>query len=84
MRKTRSTGWLGSVTCKALLPVIRYTEQTAYEHARVWAELESSGYMIGFYDLFVAVTAVERGSHVATVNKRHFARIQRRNVIEPK
>src|SRR5579863_317350 len=24
----------------ALLPVVPYTEQTAYEHARIWAELE--------------------------------------------
>jgi predicted nucleic acid-binding protein len=33
------------------LPIIPYTEQTAYEHARIWAELEVSGKMIGFYDL---------------------------------
>jgi predicted nucleic acid-binding protein len=25
------------------LPIIPYTEQTAYEHARIWAELEASG-----------------------------------------
>ena len=36
-------------TVLASLPVIPYTEQTAYEHARIWAELESSGKMIGFY-----------------------------------
>jgi tRNA(fMet)-specific endonuclease VapC len=30
------------------LPIIPYTEQTAYEHARIWAELEASGKMIGF------------------------------------
>src|SRR5881394_1521283 len=46
------------------LPIIPYTEQTAYEHARIWAELEASGKMIGFYDLIVGATALERGSHL--------------------
>ena len=66
------------------LPIIPYTEQTAYEHARIWAELETSGKMIGFYDLIVGATALERGSDVATFNKSHFARIRGLNVIEPK
>lgn len=50
----------------ASLPIIPYTEQTAYEHARVWAELETSGKRIGFYDLIVGATALERvpGSHI--------------------
>src|SRR5438067_13429419 len=41
----------------AVLPVIPYTEQTAYEHARIWAELQSVGKMAGYYDLIVAATA---------------------------
>ena len=68
----------------ASLPIIPYTEQTAYEHARIWAELESSGKMIGFYDVIVAAKALERGSQVATFNKRHFAAVKRLTVIEPK
>src|SRR6266850_5547902 len=66
------------------LPIIPYTEQTAYEHARIWAELEVSGKMIGFYDLIVGATALERGSEVATFNKRHFGQIRGLSVIEPK
>ena len=66
------------------VPIIPYTEQTAYEHARIWAELEASGKMIGFYDLIVGATALERGSAVATFNRRHFAQIRELNVIEPK
>lgn len=66
------------------LPIIPYTEQTAYRHARVWAELEASGKMIGFYHLIVGATALERGSQVATFNKRHFAQIGGLTVIEPK
>lgn len=67
-----------------LLPTIPYTEQTAYEHGRIWAELEASGKMIGFYDLIVGATALERGSEVATFNKRHFDQIRGLTVIEPK
>ena len=66
------------------LPVIPYTEQTAYEHARLWAELEAQGKMIGAYDLIVAASALERGSHLATFNRRHFAPIKGLNVIEPR
>jgi len=35
------------------LPIVPYTEQTAYEHARTWAVLESSGSMIAFHDLIL-------------------------------
>jgi len=66
------------------VPIIPYTEETAYEHARIWAELEVSGKMIGFYDLIVGATAIERGSHVATFNRRHFAQIRGLSIIEPK
>jgi len=66
------------------LPKIPYTETTALEHARIWAALESAGQMIGDYDLIVAATAIERGSTVATFNKRHFERIEGLKVIEPK
>ena len=71
-------------TILASLPVLPYTELTAYEHARIWAELESSGQMIGFYDVIVAATALERGSDVATFNRRHFAQVKGLTVIEPK
>ena len=65
------------------LPIIPYTETTAFEHARLWAALESSGKMIGFYDLIVAATALEHGSSVATFNHRHFAQVRGLKVIEP-
>jgi tRNA(fMet)-specific endonuclease VapC len=65
------------------LPVIPYTEQTAYQHARIWAELASRGKVIGFYDLIVAATALEHGSELATFNTRHFARVNGLKVVEP-
>jgi tRNA(fMet)-specific endonuclease VapC len=68
----------------AVLPVVPYTEQTAYEHARIWAGLEAAGNMAGYYDLIVAATALERGSTVATFNRRHFDPVPGLTVIEPK
>jgi tRNA(fMet)-specific endonuclease VapC len=68
----------------APLPIVPYTDRTAYEHARIWAELEAAGAMIGPYDLIVAATALERGSRVATFNVRHFSVVPGLKVIEPK
>lgn len=68
----------------SLVNILPYTDATALEHARTWAELESSGKMIGFYDLIVAATALEHGSAVATFNQRHFARVRGLKVIEPR
>ena len=67
-----------------VLPIIPYTEQTAYHHARLWAQLESSGKMIGPYDLIVAATALERESALATFNKRHFGNVAGLKIVEPK
>jgi tRNA(fMet)-specific endonuclease VapC len=70
-------------SCLASILVVPYTEQTAREHARLWAELETSGTMIGDYDLIVAATALERGNPVATFNKKHFSVVKGLTVIEP-
>ena len=66
------------------LPIIPYTEQTAYEHARIWGELEACGKMIGFYDVIVAATALERGSSLATFNQRHLSQVKGLSLILPK
>jgi predicted nucleic acid-binding protein len=60
------------------------TRQSPYEYARIWAELQSAGKMIGSYDLIVAAPALERGIHLATFNKRHFALVRGLHIIEPK
>lgn len=67
----------------SLVKILSYTEATALKHASIWAELESSGKMIGFYDLIVAATALERGSAVATFNQRHFGQVPGLRVIDP-
>lgn len=81
-RKTLRLHYLQTIL--ASVPVIPYTEQTAYRHASLWAELASSGRMIGYYDLIVAATALERGSELATFNRQHFGQVKGLTVIEPK
>ena len=68
----------------ATLPVIPYTQRTAYEHARIWAEVDARGTMIGYYDLIVAATALERGSQLATFNRRPFTQIAGLTILEPR
>jgi tRNA(fMet)-specific endonuclease VapC len=65
------------------VPILPYTESTAYEHARIWADLVSRGEMIGLYDVIVAATAMQRRSAVASFNRRHFARVKGLTLIEP-
>jgi tRNA(fMet)-specific endonuclease VapC len=81
-RKVKRQRYLQTIL--ELFPVIPYTEQTAYEHAHIWADLESSGKMIGYYDIVVAATALERGSELASFNHRHFRQVKGLMVIEPK
>jgi len=71
-------------TILEMLPILPYTEVTAFEHARIFAALQLSGKMIGFYDLIVAATALERGSTVATFNERHFAQIRGLKIVVPR
>ena len=66
------------------LPIFSYTEEIAYVHAKLWAQLAATGKMTGYYDLIVAATAVTRGSAVATFNTRHFSAVPGLKVIEPK
>jgi tRNA(fMet)-specific endonuclease VapC len=65
-------------------PAIAYTERIAHEHARIWAELEATGKMIGFYELIIGATARERGSQLATFNRKHFEQIRGLRLIAPR
>ena len=76
----------GIYSFKKYLPtftVVPYTDQTGFEHARLWAELESSGQTVGPHDLILAATAIQTGSDVATFNERHFSVVKGLRVIKP-
>jgi tRNA(fMet)-specific endonuclease VapC len=54
----------------------------AREHAKVWAELESRGQIIGERDLQIAATATANSHAVATLNRREFERIPGMILVE--
>lgn len=55
--------------------IIPFTEAQAEHHARVWAELESRGVLIGAHDLQIAATALSLDYAVATLNEKEFIRV---------
>ncbi|KAF0170072.1 MAG: hypothetical protein FD161_4800 [Limisphaerales bacterium] len=55
--------------------IVPFTEAQAEHHARVWAELESRGVLIGAHDLQIAATALSLDYAVATLNEKEFARV---------
>jgi tRNA(fMet)-specific endonuclease VapC len=56
----------------AMLP---FALAEAREHAKIWAELEGRGQIIGERDLHIAATAKANGHAVATLNRREFERV---------
>jgi tRNA(fMet)-specific endonuclease VapC len=59
----------------AAFPVIAFDLLVARVHARLWAELASSGGEVGAHDRLVAATALSAGWRIGTANIRHFNRI---------
>jgi tRNA(fMet)-specific endonuclease VapC len=53
----------------------------ARAHARLWAELASSGIDVGAHDRLVAATAITAGWRVGTANVKHFERITGLDVL---
>ncbi|MBI3863102.1 MAG: PIN domain-containing protein [Planctomycetia bacterium] len=79
--RSRRKRYLQSVL--SVLPIIPYTGRTAYLHAKLWARLQATGSMIGYYDLLVAATALELDYSVATFNTRHFEAVPGLTTIVP-
>jgi tRNA(fMet)-specific endonuclease VapC len=67
---------------KGIEPVVRQwqalsrMERTAHESARIRAELEAGGQVIGPMDLLIAGTAMSRGAVLVTCNTREFSRVK--------
>ena len=51
-------------------------------HARLWAELETRGQMIGAHDLQIAAAAVEAGHDLGTLNVREFQRVTALRLVD--
>jgi tRNA(fMet)-specific endonuclease VapC len=63
-------------TILATLPVLPFTLDIARVHARLWADLQATGEMIGAHDLEVAATALTHELTVVSADRRHFGRIE--------
>jgi tRNA(fMet)-specific endonuclease VapC len=59
----------------AAFPTLPFDLLTARVHARLWADLSSSGSDVGAHDRLVAATGMAAGWRVGTANIRHFDRI---------
>jgi tRNA(fMet)-specific endonuclease VapC len=65
----------------AALDPLPVTIAVARAHARIWADLERGGKMIGAHDIWIAATAVSHGMDVVTSNVAEFKRVPGLTVI---
>lgn len=65
----------------AALEPLPITTPVARAHARIWAELERDGELIGAHDMWIAATAVSHGMEVATANAAEFERVPGLSVV---
>jgi tRNA(fMet)-specific endonuclease VapC len=59
----------------ASLLVLPFDLAEARCHARIWADLEARGLMIGPHDAQIAATALAQSQDLATINTREFQRV---------
>ncbi len=64
------------------LTVVPFDLAQARHHARIWADLERRGQMIGPYDLLIAAAGLATGYAVATLNVGEFNRVPGLSVID--
>ena len=62
--------------------VVPFALPEAREHARLWAELETQGQVIGPRDMEIAATALALGFSVATQNLGEFKRVRGLRLLE--
>jgi tRNA(fMet)-specific endonuclease VapC len=64
--------------------VLPFALAEARRHARVWAELKSSGRLIGPHDLMIAATALAPNRKLATLNAREFEHVTGLKIVDAK
>lgn len=64
-------------------PVIPFDLAAAEIHARVWAELQTQGRLIGAHDLLIGAAALAINYGVITLNRDEFERIPNLTVLSP-
>ena len=66
----------------AALSVQPFDLAQARVHARIWAELEACGQMIGPHDLQIAAASLALGHKIATLNVQEFQRVSGLEVMD--
>jgi tRNA(fMet)-specific endonuclease VapC len=66
-----------------LIEVLPFDQQAATMHARIWADLATSGQLIGPHDFIIAATALAYKYTLLTLNIREFSRIPGLEVRQP-
>jgi len=74
LRRGRREQFVGLIL-KAV-PILPFDLPVAQIHARLWADLQKRGEMIGERDLMIAATALAHGLTLVTRDKRHFPRVE--------
>jgi tRNA(fMet)-specific endonuclease VapC len=72
-RRARREAWVEGVIAR--IPLLEIDLAAARAHARLWAELASSGTMICAHDLWLAAQAIAAGLILVTANAREFRRV---------
>ncbi|MCB1086340.1 MAG: PIN domain-containing protein [Verrucomicrobiae bacterium] len=62
--------------------ILPFDLSAAREHARLWADLESRGNLVGPHDLIIAAICVSQGHKIATLNIGEFNRIPGLNLAD--
>lgn len=71
--KARRSAWVEAVLER--FPLLDVDLTTARAHARLWAELSSTGRLIGPHDLWLAAACLSHGLSMVTANTREFERV---------
>lgn len=75
-QRSAVSGLLGAI------PQIPFDAAAAAEAARIRAELEGRGFLIGPMDLLIAGTAVSRGAVLVTSNTVEFRRVKNLRLVD--
>ena len=78
--RSRREAFVEAIT--AAVPTVPFDLRAARIHARIWAELATSGADVGPHDRLIAATAISLGWRIVTANVHHFAPIAGANVVE--
>ena len=66
----------------AAVPIQTFDLAQARVHARIWAELQTRGQMIGAHDMLIAAAGLALGHEVATLNVQEFQRVTGLNLVD--